>query len=249
MTGDNSDMTTRAITPLQSPLASDAPVPPLEAGDQLTREEFERRYEATPGIKKAELIEGVVYMAPPAVRWDYHGSPHADLMFWLGYYRVATPGVRLGDNSSIRLDLDNEPQPDAAMLIDPRFGGQAKFVDGLLEGAPDLAAEVSGSSVSIDMNLKLRVYRRNGVREYIVWRVKERAIDWFALKGGQYVPMIPVDGILRSEVFPGLWLDPQALIDDDPAAALRVLQNGVESPEHAQFVTLLKSRATNPPAP
>jgi hypothetical protein len=149
----------------------------------------------------------------------------------------------------VRLDLENEPQPDIALMIEPQCGGQAKFADGLLEGAPELAAEISGSSVSIDMNLKLRVYRRNGVREYIVWRVKERAIDWFSLKAGQYVPMIPVDGILRSEVFPGLWLDPQALIDDDPAAALRVLQNGVESPEHAQFVTLLKSRATKPPAP
>ena len=38
---------------------------PLEHGDHLTREEFERRYEAMPHVRKAELIEGVVYMPSP----------------------------------------------------------------------------------------------------------------------------------------------------------------------------------------
>jgi Uma2 family endonuclease len=241
-------MTIRAI-PTARAIPDAGEVPPLEAGDHLTREEFERRYEATPGIKKAELIEGVVYTAPPAVRWDYHGSPHAALVGCLNYYRAATPGLQIGDNSSVRLDLDNEPQPDIALIIEPRYGGQAKFSDGLLEGAPELVAEISGSSVSIDMNLKLRVYRRNGVREYIVWRVKERAIDWFSVKNGQYIPLTPVDGILRSEIFPGLWLDPQALINDEPLAALRVLQKGLESPEHSRFVELLKSRAAKSPTP
>jgi len=241
-------MTLRAITPKQPP-TGDSEVPRLEPGDHLTRDEFERRYEVTPGIK-AELIEGVVYMAPPAVRWDYHGSPHADLITWLGHYRMATRGVRLADNSSVRLDLDNEPQPDAAMVIDPALGGQAKFSDdGILEGAPELAGEVSASSVSIDMNSKLRVYRRNGVREYLVWRVKDQRIDWFSLKHGQYEPMPQVEGIIRSEMFPGLWLHPQALINDDPTTLLRVLDQGLESPEHAAFVEHLKSRAAGPSAP
>src|SRR5207245_957566 len=106
-------------------------IPPLEAGDKLTRDEFERRYDATPGLKKAELIEGVVHMPPPAVRWDYHASPHADLVAWLGYYRSATPGVQAGDNGSIRLDLENEPQPDAALVILPEYGGRVtKSSDG-----------------------------------------------------------------------------------------------------------------------
>ena len=117
-------------------------IPPLEAGDRLTRDEFERRYDATPGIKKAELIEGVVHMPPPAVRWDYHASPHADLIGWMTYYRSATPGVQAGDNGSIRLDLENEPQPDAALVILPEYGGRVKkSTDGYLEGAPELVVE------------------------------------------------------------------------------------------------------------
>ena len=126
-------MSAHAIPPVTTP--SRTGVLPLEPGDHLTREEFERRYDATPGLKKAELIEGVVYMAP-AVRWDYHSRPHANLMTWLGVYCASTPGVFHGDNSSIRLDLDNEPQPDAAMIIDPAWGGQSKIsADNYLEGA------------------------------------------------------------------------------------------------------------------
>src|SRR3954468_11040929 len=131
---------------ISTPSAPD--VPPLEPGDHLTRDEFERRFDATPGLKKAELIEGVVYMAA-AVRADIHGYPHADMMALLGAYRIATPGVRVSDNASIRLDLDNEPQPDAAMLIESSCGGQSRLsADGYIEGAPELAVEVSGSSVS-----------------------------------------------------------------------------------------------------
>jgi hypothetical protein len=229
-------MTTRAAI-------SATAVPPLEPGDHLTRDEFERRYEAMPEHIKAELIEGVVYMAPPAVRWDYHGSPHADLIGLLVRYRASTPGVRVGDNSSIRLDLDNEPQPDAAMVIEAACGGQAKFGgDGLLEGAPEFIGEVSATTVSIDMNSKLRSYRRNAVREYLVWRVRERAIDWFSLKNGQFAPLPRAGDIVRSEVFPGLWIDTTALANDDPATALDVLQQGLASREHAEFVAALKSR-------
>jgi hypothetical protein len=139
-------------------------VPPLENGDHLTRDEFERRYEAMPHVKKAELIEGVVYM-PSAVRLTLHGSPHADLITWLGVYRAGTPGVRVGDNTSVRLDLDNEPQPEALMIVEPGYGGRVKISDDdYVEGAPDLAAEVAASSASIDLNLKFRVYRRKACR-------------------------------------------------------------------------------------
>lgn len=239
-------MSTRLVTPQTLPPAlGQEEIPWLETGDHLSRDEFERRYNAMPEGMKAELIEGVVYMAPPALRWDYHGTPHANLMFVLGYYRVATPGVIVGDNSSVRLDLDNEPQPDAAMVIHPAYGGQAKFSsDGLLEGAPEFVGEISATTVSIDMNAKLRAYRRNGVREYLVWRVREKAIDWFSLRNGQFEPLPSTDNIIRSEVFPGLWLNPAALIDDDPTSVLRVLNQGLASPEHAAFVALLKSRAS-----
>ena len=184
-------------------------------------------------------------MPPPALRWDYHGGPHADLMLWLGTYRLATPGVRCSDNSSIRLDLDNEPQPDAAIFIEPRSGGQVKITDGYIEGAPELVAEVSSTSVSIDVNTKFNVYRRNGVREYLVWRVRDQAIDWFTLREGRYEPLAPIDGVLRSQIFPGLWLDPAALIREDLAAAIQVLQRGLASPEHAAFAARLLSASSS----
>ena len=221
---------------------SRARIAPLEPGDRLTRDEFERRYAAMPELKKAELIEGVVYMAP-AVRWDSHGRPHADFMAWLGVYRAATTGVVVGDNSSIRLDLDNEPQPDAAMIIEPSAGGQAKLTDdGYVEGAPEFVAEIAGSSVSIDMNDKLQAYLRNGAREYVVWRVYDEAIDYFILREGKYVPLTSSDGIVRSEVFPGLWLDVTALLRGDMATVLRILQQGLGTPEHTEFVKRLESK-------
>src|SRR5262249_5685877 len=153
-------------------------IPPLENGDQLTRAEFERRYEAMPHLKKAELIEGVVFVPSP-VRLNQHGSPQAALIGWLTNYWASTPGVQVRDNSTVRLDLDNEPQPDALMIVDPRRGGQVRVSpDDYVEGAPELVAEVAASSVSIDLNAKLLVYRRNQVREYLVWRVLDQAVDW-----------------------------------------------------------------------
>src|SRR5665213_3268471 len=182
-------------------------VPPLENGDHLTRPEFERRFDATPGLKKAELIEGVVYMPPP-VSTDGHGGPHFDLITIFGVYRISTPGVRGADNSSIRLDLDNMPQPDVALFIESNCGGQAKLDgEGYLAGAPELVAEIAASSVSYDLHEKLRAYRRNGVKEYVVWRTLDREIDYFILRDGEYQQLPPgTDGLFRSEIFPGLWL-------------------------------------------
>jgi len=223
-------------------------VPPLEPGDQLTREEFERRYEAMPHVKKAELIEGIVHMPSP-VRWNQHAGPHADLIGWLVVYKAATPGVDVGDDGTLRLDLDNEPQPDATMIIEPSFGGQVQLSpDDYVEGSPELLAEVAASSVSIDLNTKFRVYRRNKVREYVVWRVQDQAIDWFLLRQTQYEQLPPgPDGICRSEVFPGLWLEPTAMTRGEMATVLQVLQHGIASPEHAQFVARLReARARKP---
>ena len=191
-------------------------IPTLEAGDRLTRVEFERRYCAMPEVKKAELLEGVVYMPSP-VRLRRHGQPHAHLLGWLVLYEAATSHVVVADNASTRLDLDNEPQPDAILLLDPAKGGQARIApDDYVEGAPELVAEIASSSVSYDLDVKLKVYRRSGVREYIVWRVLDRQIDWFSLKEGEYVPMsVDEAGLYKSEVFPGLWLDSAALVRGD----------------------------------
>ena len=214
----------------------DGSIPPLESGDRLSRGEFERRYEAMQGLKKAELIEGVVYVPSP-VRQRYHGKSHTSLIGWLFAYRARTPELDLGANSTVRLDLNNEPQPDSVLFIQPESGGKVKIdEDGYISGAPDLVAEVAGSSASYDLHDKLRAYERNGVREYIVWRVFERQVDWFVLRGSRYEPLAPSeDGILRSNVFPGLWLDATALLRDDYGTLLNVLQRGLDSPEHAAF--------------
>jgi Uma2 family endonuclease len=210
-------------------------IPPLENGDALTRLEFERRYNAMPHLKKAELIEGIVYMASP-LRFESHAEPHANLMGWLWTYKIATPGVRLGDNPTVRLDSDNEPQPDAVLLIDSQLGGQSRFSrEGYIEGAPELVAEVSASTATIDLRDKKRAYRRNGVKEYIVWQVSDRKLDWFMLENEDYISLIPENDMIKSRVFPGLWLAVSALLEGDMAQVMAILQMGLASTEHHVF--------------
>ncbi|WP_448573477.1 Uma2 family endonuclease [Trichothermofontia sp.] len=209
-------------------------IPPLENGDRLSRAEFERRYQAAPNIKKAELVEGVVYMASP-LRIKSHSEPHSELIGWLWNYKTATPGVILGIEPTVRLDPDNEPQPDAVLFVP---GRQATISpDDYIEGAPELIVEIAASSAAIDLHDKKRAYRRNGVQEYIVWRTLEGQLDWFVLAADEYVAQVPDDqGILRSRVFPGLWLGVFALLAGDSASVLSVLQQGLNSPEHQAFV-------------
>ena len=217
------------------------PVPPLENGDRLSRAEFERRYLASPHIKKAELIEGVVYMPSP-VRINRHAGPHLLLSGWLFQYLRKTPGLKLfGDNGTVRLDEDNEPQPDLFLAVGRAAGGKAALSeDDYLEGAPDLVCEIAASSVSIDLHAKLNVYRRNGVREYLVWRTEDRAVDWFVLNEGRYEVLQQEGGFLRSKVFPGLWLDVSALIDGNLDALVAPVDSGTQTPEHAAFMTHLQ---------
>lgn len=212
-------------------------LPPLENGDRLNRYEFERRYNAMPRLKKAELVEGVVYMAA-ALRFRSHGQPHGNLITWLGNYKVATPGVELGIEPTVRLDLDNSPQPDAVLLIEEQYGGQSWLSeDDYVEGAPELVAEIAASSAAIDLGDKKRAYRRNGIKEYIVWQVFEQKLDWFYLQEGEYLPL-PVDenGVIRSQVFPGLWLAVDELLAGKMIQVLAVLQQGLASSEQAAFV-------------
>ncbi len=219
------------------------PIPELENGDRLTRREFERRYATRPGLKKAELIEGVVYMPSP-VHLSGHAEPHSAIHGVLLVYAAHTPGVGVADNATVRLDLDNELQPDVLLRIDDEAGGRSRVSDDdYLEGAPELIAEVAASSVSIDMHAKQNVYRRSGVQEYIVWRTSEKHIDWFELAGGEYRPL-PSDraGIIPSRVFPGLRLAVPALVEGDVAGALAELDKGLRSPEHREFVTRLAAR-------
>jgi Uma2 family endonuclease len=217
-------------------LPKPAVIPPLENGDLLTRKEFERRYSAMPDLKKAELIEGVVYMASP-LRFEPHAEPHAKIMTWLGIYAALTAYIRIGDNPTVRLDIDNEPQPDAVLLIDAQRGGQTRISeDGYIEGAPELIAEISASTATIDLRNKKWVYRRNGVKEYLVWQVLDNRLDWFRLQEGDYVSLMPdEDGIIRSVVFPGLWLNVGALLAGEMGAVIATLQAGLGSEEYASF--------------
>ncbi|MEM9924915.1 MAG: Uma2 family endonuclease [Cyanobacteria bacterium P01_D01_bin.50] len=213
-------------------------IPPLENGDKLTRAEFERRYHAMPNLKKAELIEGVVYLASP-LRIKSHGEPHGFIMTWLGVYKAATPGVGFADNSTVRLDADNEPQPDALLRIEN--GGHSRITeDDYVEGAPELIVEIAASTASYDLHEKLKVYRRNQVQEYLVWRVYDNAFDWFKLNEGNYIQLeADTEGIIRSQIFPGLWLDKSTLLEGNLAKVLEVLQQGLATVEHQAFVKKL----------
>ena len=211
---------------------------PLENGDRLTRNEFERRYQAMSQIKKAELIEGRVYMASP-VR-VIHGQPHAYIMTWLGVYCAATPGTQFADNTTVRLDTDNEPQPDALLRIE---GGQSGIdVDNYIQGAPELIVEIAASSAAYDLREKLQVYRRNGVQEYIVWQVSDRILDWFRLRDGAYIKLqADLNNIIKSEVFPGLWLAIDHLLEGNLAEVLQTVQQGLTIAEHQDFVSQLSN--------
>ncbi|MGB0562360.1 MAG: Uma2 family endonuclease [Spirulinaceae cyanobacterium] len=198
-------------------------IPRLENGDRLTQVEFERRYHAMPQLKKAELINGIVYMGSP-LRINQHGEPHAFILSWLGLYLASHNDLQLGDNCIVRLDPDNEPQPD--VLLRKRSGGTSTIsADGYVAGPPELIVEIAASTVSLDMHHKRELYCRTGVQEYLVWRVEDGAIDWFELVKGQYQRLQPNSvGLLCSKVFPGLKLDRTALLMGNLAQVLAVLK-------------------------
>jgi Uma2 family endonuclease len=218
-------------------------VPPLQSGDRLSRPEFERRYHAHPEIKKAELVEGVVYMPSP-VHFVKHATPHSAVITWLGTYWAATPFVNAGDNATLRLDLENETQPDALLRLEPEVGGRSYITtDDYLEGAPELIVEIAASSASYDLHDKRRAYARNGVQEYLVFQTYDQQVSWFVLREGVYGALQPDENdIIKSHVFPGLWLKIEAMWKNNLAEVLAVLREGLQSPEHEAFRTTLDSR-------
>lgn len=226
----------------------DPSIPPLENGDHLTWEEFERRWDNMPDLKKAERYNGMVFMPPP-VSATRHGMPHSDLIFWLGLYRAATPGVLLSDNGTVHLLPDIQVQPDATLFLPAECGGIARLDEkGYVVGGPEFVAEVAGSSVSFDLHWKLDVYRSNGVREYLVWRVDDQAIDWFTLQDGRYNRLPPSEnGWFKSGMFPGLRLDAAALLRGDLAAVMHLQQQGLASADHAAFVARLAAVRSSKP--
>lgn len=200
------------------------PAPFLESGDRLTRAEFHRRYLARPDIKRAELIDGVVYVPSPT-RWSYHDDQATAMVAWVAAYAARHHGVHAGSTATLFLEGDNEVQPDAFLFkVDADGPGARVNEQGYIEGAPQLVVEVAASTVSYDLHDKMDVYRRNGVHEYIVWRVLDAMIDWYRLRGDEYEWVEPDDdGVIASAVFHGLRLHVPKLLAGDVAGVLAEL--------------------------
>ncbi len=213
---------------------------PLEAGDRLSRAEFHRRYLATPRIKKAELVQGIVYVPSP-LQFTSHAEPHADMIGWVQVYRANTPGIRVADNATLILGEDNELQPDVIVCIDEALGGRSRRSrDDFLEGPPELIIEIASSSASYDLHAKREIYERHGVQEYLVWRTRDRAIDWWERVDGRYRPLVADDdGRVSSQVLPGLVLDVPAMLAGDLARVLEIQQSDHGSRDHQEFVNRL----------
>ena len=216
-------------------------LPPLEAGQKLDRPTFHERYAAMPEGKWAELVGGVVYMVSPL--FDDHGVGDYDLGGWLFHYQRFTPGVRGVTNVSTILGEDSEVQPDLQLRIRENLGGQARVVGGYVVGPPELVIEVGNSSKSKDLGPKKADYEKAGVPEYLFIGVEPAEVRWFVRRDGRFEEMAEgADGIYRSEVFPGLWLDPRALFDEDLDGLIDALERGLATPEHEAFVAMLAAR-------
>jgi Uma2 family endonuclease len=214
-------------------------LPPLENGDHLDQKTFHSRYEAMPEDVRAELIGGIVFMASPQRR--PHGKVHPMVLHWLSEYEDATPGTEGQANNTQILGPESEPQPDACLFIAPEYGGQVQENEhGYLTGAPEWVAEVSSSTESIDLHRKKLDYEKGGVREYVVVALDKKEVFWFVRRRSKFTALAAdADGIFRSQVFPGLWLDGAALLRGDRKRLLAVLREGLATQEHGAFVSTI----------
>ena len=232
-----------SITDRQTVTSPAAEVQELHNGDHMTQVEFHRIYSTMPEDVKAELIGGIVYMASPLkIR---HGSYHVVLASVLFAYESATTGTETGDNTTVIMDDESEPQPDLYLRIRPEYGGQSGTTeDDYIDGSPELIVEIANTSRAIDLHRKLAVYRDAGVREYLVLSLREHQLRWFDLSRDEE-KTIPSDGILRSFVFPGLWIDSVAVLDRDHRRLMTTIERGLAEPAHADFVKQLASKHTS----
>ena len=191
----------------------------LENGAVMSGDEFLSLYERAEGLEHVELIEGIVYMPSPVSVPD-HARKQGLFIEWLAAYEARNAAVEYSPPGTMLLDEKNLPEPDAMLY----FKRDGRFTDaGYLDGAPELVVEIANSSASRDLHGKKEAYRRNGVLEYIVWRVQDEAIDWFVLKDGVYEVRQPKDGVIESGIFPGLRLDVPAMLAMDRAKVLAAL--------------------------
>ncbi|HET6880895.1 MAG TPA: Uma2 family endonuclease [Pirellulales bacterium] len=210
----------------------------LVNGERMSQPEFHRRYEACPEDEKWELIGGVVYVASP-LKWK-HSSFDGEIGYLLESYRRATTGIDVTHNATAILGDESEPQPDLAMRILTDYGGQSRInADDYVEGAPELVVEVAHSRRNLAMHAKRKDYRRSGVVEYLVLLVEERELHWFYFPDDEIRPNR--EGISKSRVFPGFWIDIDALLRRDSERLLEVLRQGLASRPHASFVKRLQA--------
>jgi hypothetical protein len=214
--------------------------PPLIAGQHLNQPTFHERYQAMPPETRAELVGGTVCMPSP-MRRDHAGTTRL-VSGWLSDYQRETPGVDGGDGGTVKIDQQGEPQPDCDLRIPAEMGGQSDVdEDGYLFGAPELVLEIARSSRAFDLGAKKVDYERAGVQEYVVVELDPDQIHWFIRRDDRFEDLPPgPDGIYRSEVFPGLWLDPEALFAKDRVRLIGVLHQGLATPAHAAFLARLE---------
>ncbi len=223
---------------------SDSP-PILEVGDHLTFDQYEQRSGHTENSKRFELVEGRVTMNA-AMRYTQHNEPLGEILTLITLYRLKTPGVASGIPTTVLLDAQNAPEPDAFLRILPEFGGRVIVNDkGYLSGAPELIIEIAASSVSIDLFEKKTMYERFGVEEYLVWRTEDAVIDCFDLQHGKYVNISPAEGIWKSRTFGGLWFDTLQLAARNFDAALVATQAGLNSSDHHTFAQRLSQKRSS----
>ena len=194
-------------------------IPPLNQGDQLSHSEFERRRGLHPEIKKAELINGLVFLemtVGPA-----HADVHKMVMTLLGVYEARHPETQALDNATVVLG-DDEVQPDA--LLSRREGGRAVLGDQNIQGPPELVIEVAASSSAYEANLKRLLYEGAGVEEYAVLQIFEQQVDWWVARGDRFQRVLPDSaGVFSSTLFDGLRLNATAIWAGDMAAVLAAL--------------------------
>ena len=222
-------------------IAAQIPPPPLRDGERLSREEFLRRWEAMPNLLRAELIDGIVHMPSPIS--TTHGTFQSLIDICLGVYAASTPGCETCIAATWLMCSDSVPQPDLTLRILPEYGGQSRLEGIYAAGAPELAVEISLTTSARDYGAKFRLYERNGVQEYLIVQPRSRRLVWHVLEQGKYQESaLGADGIFRSRVFPGLWLNPEQLWNRDYAGIVATAQLGTSTPEHAAFVQQLAAR-------
>jgi Putative restriction endonuclease len=210
----------------------------LTTGEKMSKAEFLCRWEALPGLKFAELIEGVVFVPSPLSL--NHGERDSTIIGWLCYYAFRTPGCHVGNNTTWEM-LESVPQPDVHLRIEPEHGGQSSVIGKYPVGAPELAVEICLTSTEVDFGPKLRLYERAGVREYITLELLAKRIVWRVLRDRVYQALEPdADQVFRSIVFPGLWLDQDAFWRNDGTRMLATLEAGLATAEHQEFAARLR---------